>query len=199
MITLGITGNIGSGKSTVLKILSKKSINIFDLDEIAKDFYISDNFVYSKILENFPGVLSSNNQIDTKKLGQMVFYDHEKLKTLQEIIWPKVEKEIIHKIQNSTSKIIAFEGAVIIEANWHKLFDHIWIIDSNQELSKEKVLKNRNLSENDFEKILNHQYKINEMIDILNQDNIEYSVINNDSSLNELNSLIEKEIRNLII
>ena len=199
MITLGITGNIGSGKSTVLKILSKKSINIFDLDEIAKDFYISDNFVYSKILENFPGVLSSNNQIDTKKLGQMVFYDHEKLKTLQEIIWPKVEKEIIHKIQNSTSKIIAFEGAVIIEANWHKLFDHIWIIDSNQELSKEKVLKNRNLSENDFENILNHQYKINEMIDILNKDNIEYSVINNDSSLNELNSLIEKEIRNLII
>ena len=199
MITLGITGNIGSGKSTVLKILSKKSINAFDLDKIAKDFYISDNFVYSKILENFPGVLSSNNQIDTKKLGQMVFNDHEKLKTLQEIIWPKVEKEIINKIQNSTSKIIAFEGAVIIEANWHKLFDHIWIIDSNQELSKEKVLKNRNLSENDFEKILNHQYKINEMIDILNKDNIEYSVINNDSSLNELNNLIEKEIRNLII
>ena len=40
MITLGITGNIGSGKSTVLKILSKKSIKTFDLDKIAKDFYI---------------------------------------------------------------------------------------------------------------------------------------------------------------
>ena len=196
MKSLGITGNIGSGKSTVLKFLKEMGNTTYDLDEIAKNFYTTDTNIKNKVLEIFPHVKSKDDEIDTNKLGQTVFNNPEKLKILQEIIWPEVEKYIFNKIEN-TSKLIIFEGALIIEAGWHKLFDFIWIVDSKVELSKIRVLKNRNLSENHFETILNYQNDINEMVKKLNKDNISYSIISNNSELNSLKKVTQKEFINL--
>tara|TARA_B100000579_G_scaffold229634_2_gene188068 strand:+ start:20397 stop:20993 length:597 start_codon:yes stop_codon:yes gene_type:complete len=196
MKSLGITGNIGSGKSTVLKFLKEMGNTTYDLDEIAKNFYTTDTNIKNKVLEIFPRVKSKDDEIDTNKLGQTVFNNPEKLKVLQEIIWPAVEKYIFNKIEN-TSKLIIFEGALIIEAGWHKLFDFIWIVDSKVELSKIRVLKNRNLSENHFETILNYQNDINEMVKKLNKDNISYSIISNNSELNSLKKVTQKEFINL--
>ena len=196
MKSLGITGNIGSGKSTVLKFLKEMGNTTYDLDEIAKNFYTTDTNIKNKVLEIFPRVKSKDDEIDTNKLGQTVFNNPEKLKILQEIIWPAVEKYIFNKIEN-TSKLIIFEGALIIEAGWHKLFDFIWIVDSKVELSKIRVLKNRNLSENHFETILNYQNDINEMVKKLNKDNISYSIISNNSELNSLKKVTQKEFINL--
>ncbi|MBK90660.1 MAG: dephospho-CoA kinase [Chloroflexi bacterium] len=196
MKSLGITGNIGSGKSTVLKFLKEMGNTTYDLDEIAKNFYTTDTNIKNKVLEIFPHVKSKDDEIDTNKLGQTVFNNPEKLKILQEIIWPAVEKYIFNKIEN-TSKLIIFEGALIIEAGWHKLFDFIWIVDSKVELSKIRVLKNRNLSENHFETILNYQNDINEMVKKLNKDNISYLIISNNSELNSLKKVTQKEFINL--
>ena len=196
MKSLGITGNIGSGKSTVLKFLKEMGNTTYDLDEIAKNFYTTDTNIKNKVLEIFPHVKSKDDEIDTNKLGQTVFNNPEKLKVLQEIIWPAVEKYIFNKIEN-TSKLIIFEGALIIEAGWHKLFDFIWIVDSKVELSKIRVLKNRNISENHFETILNYQNDINEMVKKLNKDNISYSIISNNSELNSLKKVTQKEFINL--
>ncbi|MBC78074.1 MAG: dephospho-CoA kinase [Chloroflexi bacterium] len=196
MKSLGITGNIGSGKSTVLKFLKEMGNTTYDLDEIAKNFYTTDTNIKNKVLEIFPHVKSKDDEIDTNKLGQTVFNNPEKLKVLQEIIWPAVEKYIFNKIEN-TSKLIIFEGALIIEAGWHKLFDFIWIVDSKVELSKTRVLKNRNLSGNHFETILNYQNDINEMVKKLNKDNISYSIISNNSELNSLKKVTQKEFINL--
>ena len=128
MKSLGITGNIGSGKSSVLNIVKNMGNTTYDLDDVAKNFYKNDPNIKNDILEIFPKVKSNKNEIDIKKLGKIVFNDSKKLRTLQEIIWPQVEKYIINKIKN-TSNLIIFEGALIIEAEWYKLFDFIWIID----------------------------------------------------------------------
>lgn len=196
MKSLGITGNIGSGKSSVLEFLKEMGNTTFDLDDIAKNFYKTDSVIKNNVIDIFPNVKSIDNQIDTKKLGEIVFKDSMKLKALQEIIWPNVEKYILNKIDN-TSELIIFEGALIIEAGWYKHFDFIWIIDSKVELSKERVLKNRNLSNNDFETILNHQKNTNTMIEILKKDKIQYSIISNNYDLKYLKKLIKKEFVNL--
>lgn len=196
MKSLGITGNIGSGKSSVLEFLKEMGNTTFDLDDIAKNFYKTDSVIKNNVIDIFPNVKSIDNQIDTKKLGEIVFKDSMKLKALQEIIWPNVEKYILNKI-DSTSELIIFEGALIIEAGWYKHFDFIWIIDSKVELSKERVLKNRNLSNNDFETILNHQKNTNTMIEILKKDKIQYSIISNNYDLQYLKKLIKKEFVNL--
>ena len=197
MITLGITGNIGSGKSSVLNILKNMGIETYDLDNVAKDFYATDDKIKEQVLATFPSVLSDDNHIDTKKLGKLVFKNLDKLDALQRIIWPEVKKFINNKIEKN-SNIIAFEGAVIIEAEWHKLFDFIWVIESSYKLSKKRVEKQRNLSETNFEIILNNQLKTDQVKNILNQDKINYSIINNNSDLDSLKKLIEKESKNFI-
>ena len=190
MKSLGITGNIGTGKSSVLDILKNKGIQTFDLDNVAKNLYKSNISINKKILDVFPSVSSAENQINTKKLGDLVFNNKDKLNILQKIIWPEVEKFIKDKI-NFSQDLIVFEGAVIIEAGWHKLFDNIWLISTEVELSKKRVMKQRNMSEEDFEVIQNNQLKIAQLIDTLKQDKKKYTIIKNNSNLDKLKILVD--------
>jgi dephospho-CoA kinase len=198
MKSLGITGNIGSGKSSVLSFLSNNRTSTYDLDKVAKDFYKTEEEIKLKVINSFPNVASKDNQIDTNILGKLVFNDPKNLNLLQKIVWPSLKSFILNKIKNNSSELIAFEGAIIIEAKWHKIFDHIWIINSDLELSKKRVINNRNLSENNFNKILNNQNNIKHMIKILEKDNIPFTIINNNSNLKSLNQKILEEYKNII-
>ena len=195
MKSLGITGNIGTGKSSVLDIIKNKGIQTFDLDNVAKNLYKSNISINKKILDVFPSVLSLENQIDTRKLGKLVFRDSDKLHDLQQIIWPEIKKYIKDKMDLS-NELLVFEGAVIIEAGWHNLFDHIWLISTDEELSKKRVKQQRNLSEEDFEVIHNNQLKTDQLIDKLEQDKKRYSIINNNSNLDNLKKVVDKELGN---
>ena len=193
MKSLGITGNIGTGKSSVLDILKNKGIQTFDLDNVAKNLYKSNISINKKVLDVFPSVSSAENQINTKRLGDLVFNNKDKLNILQKIIWPEVEKFIKDKIDFSQD-LIVFEGAVIIEAGWHKLLDNIWLISTEVELSKKRVMEQRNMSEEDFEVIQNNQLKIAQLIDTLKQDKKKYTIIKNNSNLDKLKILVDKEL-----
>ena len=199
MKSLGITGNIGSGKSSALSFLSNNRTSTYDLDKVAKDFYNTEEKIKQQVINSFPNAISKDNQINTNVLGKLVFNNPKNLNKLQNIVWPSLKNFILNKIKNNSSELIAFEGAIIIEANWHKIFDHIWIINSDLELSKERVINNRNLSENNFKKILNNQNNVKNMIKILEKDNIPFTVINNNSNLKSLNQKILEEYKNLIL
>ena len=197
MKSLGITGNIGSGKSYVLDFLSKKFIKTYDLDKIAKNIYKEDELVKQEILQIFPDVTSKEKEIDTKILGKLVFNDDEMLHSLKKIIWPRIETFIQDKKNSNQNEFIAFEGAVIIDARWHKMFDYIWIIDTNIEISKKRVLNSRDISEIDFMNIINNQMKLNEMQILLENENCKYSIIENNSNIDELNTKVEKELNQI--
>tara|TARA_B100001758_G_scaffold247886_1_gene268155 strand:+ start:1923 stop:2522 length:600 start_codon:yes stop_codon:yes gene_type:complete len=197
MKSLGITGNIGSGKSYVLDFLSKKFIKTYDLDKIAKNIYKEDELVKQEILQIFPDVTSKEKEIDTKILGKLVFNDDEMLHSLKKIIWPRIETFIQDKKNSNQNEFIAFEGAVIIDARWHKMFDYIWIIDTNIEISKKRVLNSRDISDIDFMNIINNQMKLNQMQILLENENCKYSIIENNSNIDELNTKVEKELNQI--
>ena len=197
MKSLGITGNIGSGKSYVLDFLSKKFIKTYDLDKIAKNIYKEDELVKQEILQIFPDVTSKEKEIDTKILGKLVFNDDEMLHSLKKIIWPRIETFIQDKKNSNQNDFIAFEGAVIIDAKWHKMFDYIWIIDTNIEISKKRVLNSRDISDIDFMNIINNQMKLKEMQILLENENCKYSIIENNSNIDELNTKVEKELNQI--
>tara|TARA_B100001029_G_scaffold94548_1_gene77613 strand:+ start:1441 stop:2040 length:600 start_codon:yes stop_codon:yes gene_type:complete len=197
MKSLGITGNIGSGKSYVLDFLSKKFIKTYDLDKIAKNIYKEDELVKQEILQIFPDVTSKEKEIDTKILGKLVFNDDEMLHSLKKIIWPRIETFIQDKKNSNQNEFIAFEGAVIIDARWHKMFDYIWIIDTNIEISKKRVLNSRDISEIDFMNIINNQMKLKEMQILLENENCKYSIIENNSNIDELITKVEKELNQI--
>ena len=198
MKSLAITGNVGSGKSSVLNILSRKSIDTFDLDNIAKTIYKNNKEVINKIDKIFPSYVTKNNQINTKELGKLVFENPEMLISLKKIIWPELRIFIEKEISHSNKEFCVFEGAVIIDANFHKIFDYIWIIKTDINLSLERVMQNRNFSKSHYLSILENQLKTEKMVDILKKDKISYSIICNNLDLISLNKKVDLELKKII-
>tara|TARA_B100000945_G_scaffold237921_1_gene193990 strand:- start:63682 stop:64281 length:600 start_codon:yes stop_codon:yes gene_type:complete len=198
MKSLAITGNVGSGKSSVLNILSRKSIDTFDLDNIAKSIYKNNKEVINKIDKIFPSYITKNNKINTKELGKLVFENPEMLISLKKIIWPELRIFIEKEISHSSKDFCVFEGAVIIDANFHKIFDYIWIIKTDINLSLERVMQNRNFSKSHYLSILENQIKTEKMVEILKKDKISYSIICNNLDLISLNKKVDVELKKII-
>ena len=198
MKSLAITGNVGSGKSSVLNILSRKSIDTFDLDNIAKSIYKNNKEVINKIDKIFPSYITKNNKINTKELGKLVFENPEMLISLKKIIWPELRIFIEKEISHSSKDFCVFEGAVIIDANFHKIFDYIWIIKTDINLSLERVMQNRNFSKSHYLSILENQIKTEKMVEILKKDKISYSIICNNLDLISLNKKVDLELKKII-
>ncbi|MCH2673054.1 MAG: dephospho-CoA kinase [Dehalococcoidia bacterium] len=198
MKSLAITGNVGSGKSSVLNILSRKSIDTFDLDNIAKSIYKDNKEVINKIDKIFPSYVTKNNKINTKELGKLVFENPEMLISLKKIIWPELRIFIEKEISHSNKEFCVFEGAVIIDANFHKIFDYIWIIKTDINLSLERVMQNRNFSKSHYLSILENQLKTEKMVDILKKDKISYSIICNNLDLISLSKKVDLELKKII-
>lgn len=198
MKSLAITGNVGSGKSAVLNILSRKSIDTFDLDNIAKSIYKNNKEVINKIDKIFPSYITKNNKINTKELGKLVFENPEMLISLKKIIWPELRIFIEKEISHSSKDFCVFEGAVIIDANFHKIFDYIWIIKTDINLSLERVMQNRNFSKSHYLSILENQIKTEKMVEILKKDKISYSIICNNLDLISLNKKVDVELKKII-
>lgn len=198
MKSLAITGNVGSGKSSVLNILRRKSIDTFDLDNIAKSIYKNNKEVINKIDKIFPSYITKNNKINTKELGKLVFENPEMLISLKKIIWPELRIFIEKEISHSNKDFCVFEGAVIIDANFHKIFDYIWIIKTDINLSLERVMQNRNFSKSHYLSILENQLRTEKMVDILKKDKISYSIICNNSDLISLSKKVDVELKKII-
>tara|TARA_B110000495_G_C23014157_1_gene600275 strand:- start:819 stop:1409 length:591 start_codon:yes stop_codon:yes gene_type:complete len=195
-MNLGITGNIGTGKSTVLTRLKQIGFKIYDLDIIAKSTYKKGLPAYLEIISKYDNILDSHDEIDTKILSKIVFNSKPHLDILQNIVWPHVRNYILEILKSNNNKNV-FEGALIIKADWHKLLDHVWIIDSDFEIVKKRLLKHRNINEKDYLNILNNQQVIDQMTRILKKDKIPYSIILNNTNKNDLIKIVDNKINKI--
>ena len=123
---VGITGNIGAGKSTVSNFLRSMGYPVFNADFIAKRLLLKGFPAYSKVVEAFgEGILGENGEIDTKKLGKIVFSDREKLNLFSSITHPLVLREIETIWELYADELVFLEAAVLFEYSWEKHFDRI--------------------------------------------------------------------------
>lgn len=157
---LGITGSIGSGKTTIAKLFSKHHFNRIDADEIGHEL-MQKNVSIRRKLKNFFGneIIDKNKDIDRKKLGEIVFNDKEKLKKLNSIMHQLIITEIknqIEKIQNkcgNAAKII-IDAPLLLETKARNLVDKVIVIRCD----KRKIfVRNKNFSRHEIEKILKLQ------------------------------------------
>lgn len=124
---VGITGNIGSGKSSLSKFLRLKGFSVFDADEIGKSALQSE--AKEQVIETFGRrVLNKNGLIDTAKLASIVFSDSSALSLLTSILHPYIV-ERIEKIKADYFERVAFvEAAVIVEYGWQSYFDGLVLV-----------------------------------------------------------------------
>jgi len=156
MLTIGLTGGIGSGKSTVTKILAELGAPIIDADKVGHAIYEPGGPAYDDMIAAFgEGILAPDRTIDRKRLGPIVFADPNALRQLNAIVHPKMfarMREMVDSMRAAGErKPIVIEAAVLIEANWQPLFDEIWLVEAGQEHVVQRVELERGLKREQIE------------------------------------------------
>ncbi|MGM0441414.1 MAG: dephospho-CoA kinase [Elusimicrobiota bacterium] len=161
MLKIGLTGSIGSGKSTVSKMFEDQGISIVSSDEIVKSLQRPGNVLWRRIQQNWPGkFLKNERELDRKKLADRLLEDKKFRKEIEQMIHPVVKSEIkkIFKVwKGEGSKIAGAEVPLLFEAGWEEMFDYIVLTYAPGEVLLKRIEKNKSISQAKAKKWLNIQ------------------------------------------
>src|SRR5690242_17034919 len=129
MFLIGLTGNIATGKSTVMRMLGELGAEVIDADREGHAVIQPGAAGYLSVIEAFgPGVVQADGQIDRRRLGEMVFNDAERLRVLEQIVHPLVALRIAERLQHSTSAVMVLEAIKLFEAGLSELCNEVWVV-----------------------------------------------------------------------
>jgi len=151
-VYLGLSGGIGSGKSTVAKILSNLGAVVIDADVIAREVLEPNQAGYQKAIEVFgESILDSDLRIDRKRLAELVFQNSDELAKLEGIVHPAVIARVA-QIRNSLpeSTVVVYDTPLLFEKNLQGQFDKVLIVVTDSEHRKARLIK-RGLEITDIE------------------------------------------------
>jgi len=189
MKTIGLTGGIGSGKSTVSQILAALGAFVIDADKVGHEIYLPGKEAWQHVTAAFGrDILAPDQTIDRKKLGALVFGSDEARKKLNGIVHPLMFQDIDRRIKakraEGFTKPIVIEAAILIEANWLPLADEVWLVVTNKNAVIDRVATQRGMAAKDTEARIASQLSDGE------RQKYAQVVIENDGSLEELRQKI---------
>lgn len=170
VLLVGITGNFGSGKSEVAKVISKEGYPVIDSDSLAKRLMVESPELRKRIEEKFgKEVYQPDGNLNRQWLAENVFAEtseaEEKLLQLNSIVHPLVLDEterIINKLIEEGNSLIFFESALIFEAGIEDLFDYIILVHTDKEKVIERLTSEGKYSKEDIERRLKRQMSFEE-------------------------------------
>ena len=179
MLNVGITGGIGSGKTTVAKVFSTLGIAVYNADERARSITATDPEVREKIVTLFGAeVFNVKNALNRAKLAEVVFSDAEALEKLNAIVHPRVRIDFGKWIAEQTSEYIIKEAAILIENGTHKELDALILVTADKEERIERVMKRDGVNRELVVQRMNNQ-----MDDKDKQEFATYTIDNDDNQL----------------
>ncbi len=175
---IGITGGIGSGKSTISKILIHLGYPVFNADNAAKQIINSDNEAIKSIKNNF-GEIYPNDILDTKKLANLVFNNKKALQQLNAIIHPKVSLAFKNwLLKHKSSKFVFKEAAILIETGGYKKLDGLILIVADKLTRINRIKQRDNISEEDIASRIKNQLPDKEKIPLA-----DFVILNNTENM----------------
>jgi dephospho-CoA kinase len=155
---IGLTGNIGSGKSTVLRMLEQLGAKAIDADNLAHDLMRKRTSVWQAIVDAFGDeVLTPDGVIDRKRLGSLVFDDREALERLENIVHPAVDERFRQIIQEADEQVIVVEAVKIIESGIYPELSALWLVTCPAEERLRRLLETRGVNEEEVRERLKAQ------------------------------------------
>ena len=155
MYKLGITGGIGSGKSTASAFFKKKGAFIFDADSEAKKLFSNNPVLTRRIITTFGSEVSTNNRLELKKLSELVFSSKSLQNSLNKIIWPEVLQVMLNAANNAENdgvKLFIVDAALLFEAGFTEFFNSVLLITAIKSIRYNRILLRKNIPENQIEK-----------------------------------------------
>lgn len=154
MVTLGITGGLGAGKSTAARILEELGAYVFDADKVARDILLTDLDIQEELADEFgPGFISGGT-VDTKKLGQIVFADEINQEFINDLIHPKVIDAFIREVETRKDDVDLFvvDAPLIFESGFENHLDYTALIYTKLRIRLSRALARGNLSADQIQK-----------------------------------------------
>ncbi len=193
-IIIGLTGSIGTGKSTVSRMFQRLKIPVVDADKIAREVVEPSMPAYEAIVATFgKSIIRSDQTIDRKKLGAIIFSDESKRKQLNNIIHPAIRKEMLRQKENYISKghmSVVLDIPLLFESKLTHYVDKILVVYVDPKVQLERIMKRDGSTENDARQRISSQISIVEKVKLAD------AVIDNNGTIEESFEQLKRVLSN---
>ncbi|MBO4880097.1 MAG: dephospho-CoA kinase [Firmicutes bacterium] len=189
----GLTGGIGSGKTTVSKILRDKGFIVLDADEIGKEVTAKGEPLLRMLVKEFGvDIIQEDGELDRRKLANLTFGDREKTNRLNELVQTAILCRAIgqfHKLSlTEPRKVMFFDVPLLYEAGWDRYMEQVWLVTAPEDVRIERVEVRDGLSEEEIRQRIRLQMSEEEKSQRADV------IIENDGGMAKLMSQVEKAI-----
>jgi len=189
MRVIGITGTIGSGKSTVCRMLRELGCPVIDADLEAHRSYERGTSTYREIVTTFgERILDSSGNIDRSSLGEIVFTDPSARKRLNSIVHPATLRRVVsslHQFAAAGHDWAAVEATLLIEAGWRDMVDQLWVVAAPDDSVVARLRRDRDQDEDHVRSRMSAQMPVLQMMEHADE------IIYNDGDIEALRTRVE--------
>lgn len=195
MIKIGVTGNIGSGKTTLTKLFDSNNTFIFNADKEAKTHLKKHSVLQKKIINIFGNQILTSTDLDFKKLAEVAFKNQKNQKILNGLIWPEISLLIQHSLrlaEKEQFKYFVVDAALLFEANFNHFFDYIILVTAHEKIRLDRALNRKTIDLSQIKKRMMLQLTDDEKI------NTSDFVIYNNKDKSNLKKEFQKVFKKII-
>jgi len=189
VLLVGLTGGIGSGKSTVARLLERRGAIVIDADHLAREAVARGTAGFDRVIDTFgPGVLRPDGDLDRVLLAAIIFADPERRAALEAIVHPEVARRFGERVEElrDSGRVVVYVSPLLVELGLAPAFDVVVIVTASPHLRVSRVASDRDLSPEDVRARMAAQATDEQRMEVADV------LVDNDGSLAELEPQIDR-------
>jgi len=189
VLLVGLTGGIGSGKSTVARLLEKRGAVVFDADLLAREAVAPGTQGHAAVIERFGAdVLAPGGELDREALASIVFADPSARRDLEQIVHPEVRRLFAEgsEAYRDTDRVVVFSAPLLVESGMHTAFEILVVVSATVATQIERLMRQRGMSEASIRARIDAQAPLEDksaVADVL---------VDNEGTLDQLESQVDR-------
>ncbi len=189
MLLVGLTGGIGSGKSTVARMLAARGAVVLDADRLAREAVDPGTPGHTAVVGRFGlGILTAEGAVDRKALADLVFADPRARRDLEAIVHPEVRRRFLEEVERcrGTERVVVFDSPLLVETGQHRAFDLLIVVSAPVEAQVARLAADRGMSEEDVRSRIAAQMPLEEKAAAAD------IILDNDGTMEELERQVDR-------